>query len=121
MTTLKFTASAIAAVLLLGCENPGEGRRFESAIMEAEPVLAAIQKHHATTGKYPDSLSKISPELLNRNLLRKHSTGKSISFYYELKSEKEFIFEFTYNGPGRNRCSYIPKTNPPKWDCWGSY
>lgn len=92
---------------------PGQGSRAERGFQAAEPILQAIDRYHADTGEYPESLEALAPQYLPET-----PTGpEGIDFIYR-KTGTSFSLEFSYVGPGMNRCAFTPETD---WDCSGYY
>jgi hypothetical protein len=108
-------------LLLVACDDPGEGPRFEAGRKEAEPVVAAIHAYQVEHGRYPAKLDDLVPKYFTKRFLDEHVPGRPISFFYQTNSDGSFLFEFVYSIPGRNRCGYILNTDPIKWECWGHY
>jgi hypothetical protein len=122
MQMMKKILIVVSGLLVLaGCDDPGEGPRYEAARREAEPVLMAIHAYRSQYNRYPSSLDDLTPTPFTKEFIDSRALGQSIAFSYTLEKDDSFFFEFVYTGPGRNRCRYVLNTSPAKWDCWGHY
>ena len=101
-------------------------KRFalNQVMARAEPLVAAIHKFEATTGKPPQNLSELVPNYLAR--IPKPGIGTSPEFYYRLPERDESIegnaWMLDVNPPvigiGFDRFIYLPKQNYPERG-WG--
>lgn len=116
-----FAISTMFMAMLSSCDDPGEGERFQAARRQAEPIVFAINSYRNEHGFYPSKIDDLVPKYFSKKFIDDHVAGKSVSFFYQKTTDDEFIFEFIYTGPGRNRCGYVMDSKPINWECWGHY
>lgn len=101
-------------------------KRFalDQVVARAEPLVAAIHKFEATTGKPPQTLAELVPNYLAT--IPKPGIGTSPEFYYRLPERDESIegnaWMLDVNPPvigiGFDRFIYLPNQNYPERG-WG--
>jgi hypothetical protein len=114
----RWTLALVAcAASWSGCTAPGEGEKAKAGYETARPVIAALKKYHDRRSEYPASLRELAPDDLAENA-RKTSDGKPVGEFFEYeKSGASYRLQFSYTGPGMNRCAYTPEAG--KWECAG--
>jgi hypothetical protein len=116
------------ALCLTSCASaPGEGWKAEKGFKHAVPVIAALEQFHKDQGKYPVELQELVPKYLSPDQLvlpsplgggvtriRPTATYDPHIFSYD-QNDEGYTLNFSYEGPGINRCFYDSKT----WE-WSS-
>jgi hypothetical protein len=111
--------SIAMCLMLAGCPAPGEGRNFERARAQAEPVLRAIEAYQRAHKAYPRTLEQLVPEFLAQDALNGHAPGASVGFDYRSDTPYVYRFALRYSGPGINTC--VRDESNAQWQCNGHY
>jgi len=121
----KLAAASLALAVCLcagglsGCTAPGKGAKAEAGYSQARPVIAALEKYRARHNEYPSALRDLVPDDLAQNAW-KTPEGKPVDEFFEYtRSGAGYRLQFSYTGPGMNRCVYSPEAG--KWECAGFY
>ncbi len=91
---------------------PGQGPTAERGYQTCAPIIAALERHAAERGGYPETLAALVPAYLEAV-----PTADAIDLTYR-HTEASYELEFHYAGPGMNVCTYTPEAG---WDCYGYY
>ena len=87
-------------------------RKATPAAISPAPIIAALERHAAEQGGYPETLAALVPAYLEAV-----PTADAIDLTYR-HTEASYELEFHYAGPGMNVCTYTPEGG---WDCYGYY
>lgn len=107
-------ALPLLAVLVLaasGCCSPSECRPAREGRAHLQPVAEALAAYRAAHGAYPDSAEVLVPAYLPALPARPEGWGYG-------RDSVGYSLEFSYTGPGMNRCAYRPDDG---WACQGYY
>lgn len=85
----------------------------QDSFVQYAPVISALEQYKKEHGDYPPLLNDLVPTYVPKITDRTNGT-----LTYR-KLEKAFSLEFTYFGPGANRCWY--GTEEMKWKCTGYF
>jgi len=116
--TFGRVALLCAASAFLACPAPGEGAKAERGYRRAAPVIAALQRFHATTDSYPQSLLTLIPQYLDSAAAPAAIETQESPLGY-VRSARDFELSFRYGGPGINECTYRSVTG--LWKCSGHF
>jgi hypothetical protein len=119
---MRLSQASIALLVvctLAGCNDPGEGARFENARIDAEQTIQAIEAFRKDHGVYPYSLDVLAPAQLSSKFLAKHRPGGDVGFFYGRTVEGGFEFWFKYTDAGMNRCTWTGLPGAAAWECTG--
>jgi hypothetical protein len=122
-----------AALCLVSCvaPPPGEGWKARTGFSHAVPIITALEKFHREQGHYPKKLEELVPVYLSsEQLLLPRPLGGGIerigpdasynpNIYAYDEDGNSYTLNFSYEGPGINRCFYDSKDG--KWYCSGHY
>ncbi len=103
------------ALLLAGCEKPGEGAKAEAGYTAARPIIASLNTYHQDVGRYPEQLESLVPVYLTE--VPKGPDGQPFEYKW-VAPGADYSLTFRYAGPGMNVCTYTPET---EWKCYGYY
>ena len=103
-------AGAVVVLYQFSSEPPGEGLQAQRGYDACEPVIAALEQYYADHEDYRAALDELSPAYLEE--IPQEANGFPIE--YERTAES-YTLEFSYLGPGMNRCTYTPEAG---WDCY---
>ena len=125
----KIILSVLGVVLLASCclvvvsgvflyrtlvgDPPGKGQKAEQGYQACEPIIQALAQYHSDHQTYPESLEDLVPAYLPQL--------PESPLYYPIQYKKltgSYELEFSYEGPGMNRCQYFPDSG---WNCYGYY
>jgi hypothetical protein len=109
----------LTCLALTACPAPGEGRNFERARAQAEPVLQAIEGYRRAHNAYPRALDQLVPEFLGQDVLIGHAPGGPVGFDYRSDTPYTYRFEMRYSSPGINTC--LRDESNVQWECNGHY
>lgn len=105
---------AALVVLASACVTPGTDHRGRDLIADGNKMVAALEKHRATTGSYPASLSDLPDKF-------KLKGGRSAYEFFYKAAGDTFDLYFNYRPPwptpGRCVCSFQMSTK--SWKCMG--
>jgi hypothetical protein len=116
-----FTALAVLVGLVIYflaqmfCPAPGNDDRARSAMLDAKPVIAALNRYHQEKKSYPKSLSELIPKYLSES---DYSAIVEKEFMYMARGG-DYELTYRYVGPGINACTYRPESG--EWKCHGHY
>ncbi len=88
-------------------QPPGKGPRAERGYQMSRPVIEALKQYYEKNGEYPEGLAALVPDYI-----------KEIPSIGYRKKDPSYELEFSYEGPGVNRCVYTPEKD---WNCSGHY
>ena len=106
---------AALALLVAGCEKPGEGAKADEGYSAARPIIASLNTYHEGAGRYPQGLEALVPVYLAE--VPKGPNGQSFEYRW-VAPGTSYSLSFRYAGPGMNVCTYTPET---AWRCYGYY
>lgn len=116
---LAWITLCVCAIFWSACTPSGEGKKAEAGYSNARPVIAALKTYHDKHNQYPSTLRDLVPADLSESAW-KTSDGKPVNEFFEYnQSGASYRLQFTYTGPGMNRCLYTPEAG--KWACAGHY
>lgn len=107
-TTAATLALCVLAGALSSCTAPGQGEKADAGYSKAKPVIAALQAYHDKRNAYPETL---------RDLVADALPEPAGEFFEYEKLGASYRLQFSYTGPGMNRCVYTPEA--AKWECAG--
>ena len=107
-------------LFLLTCatgEKPGEGPKAAAGYRWGEPIVAALETYRRDHGRYPDSLSVLTPRYVGNKALM--LPPPLVGPAYQLDHRGGYSLSFFYTGPASNHCTYTPATRG--WNCSGAW
>ena len=87
-------------------EKPGEGPEAAAGYRWGEPIVAALETYHRDHGRYPDSLSVLTPRYVAKEVLTLPPPVAGPG--YQLDRRGGYSLSFFYTGPASNTCTYTP-------------
>lgn len=112
---LLLVALVAFALLLAGCEKPGEGAKAEEGYSAARPIIASLNSYHEGASHYPQDLEALVPVFLTE--VPKGPGGQPFEYRWVAPGDS-YSLTFRYTGPGMNVCTYTPED---AWRCYGYY
>ncbi len=112
-------ASAAIWIFPTGCTRPGQGAKAEAGYQNARPVITALEQYRQRHGEYPAGLRDLVPGELPVSGWKTPAGQPLDEFFTYERSGASYRLQFSYSGPGMNRCAYTPES--AKWDCAGAY
>ena len=109
----------VILVLVLMChsyDKPGEGPTAAAGYRWGAPVVAALESYHRDHGRYPDSLSILSPRYVSKEALA--TPRPIVGPAYQLDHYGGYSLSFLYTPPS-NTCTYTPASG--RWNCTGAW
>jgi hypothetical protein len=117
-TAVLFTVSPMAFVVAV-CWGPPAGTMETSVALmhDADSVVAALDRYQAATGRYPDALIVLVPDLLAGDRLRRVQPGGSFySLDYRRDRDGGYVMEFREENRGMSKCAH--EAGAAKWHCY---
>lgn len=119
--TRRLTLIALLSLLVWGAagacvnffEKPGEGEKAQQGYQACAPLIAALEQYRQQKNEYPNTLTQLVPAWLPAL----DPAVDTLGIRYA-RAGASYSLQFSYTGPGMNRCSYTPETN---WSCQGYY
>ena len=126
LTTLSAVAATLLSVyglLFSFCYYPGPpgvGAVPEAGKRRADLVASALEDFRVSHGRFPPTLQALPPSALPDTALARFQAVVGSALRYEPDSlGRSFRLEFSYFGPGSNRCSRTDSTTA--WRCNGVF
>jgi hypothetical protein len=94
-------------------EPPGQGAQAQRGYQAAAPIIAALETYRQAHGQYPATLDALVPAYLAA--IPASVNGNPLTYQ---AVDDSYTLQFSYVGPGMNRCTYTPST---LWKCFGYY
>lgn len=101
------------------CPAPGEGVKAQRGYRRAEPIIAALDRFDADSGRYPGALTALVPTYLPDSALAVPTREQERYPWTNTLAGAAYSLQFRYTGPGSNECTYFGTTR--RWHCSGLY
>ena len=99
---VRWAGSFILVILSIGVARSINRMQKEEAILNAQPLLAAIERFHQEHRRYPESIAQVVPRLLDAAPRPRFGFGLE-SYRY---SEKDGTFSVAFDLPDWEVCEY---------------
>jgi hypothetical protein len=137
---MRVLVLTLAGVLFGGCNHDQDPiavlddmqtQHLQRIAAAAAPLVEAIERHKAATGKYPESVAEVRPRLVDpRGLLPAPETGAFGPFEYRVDRVASSFYFYTceheprrgFIARDRERCArYLPPEKRGPESCSGGY